>query len=230
MFPDQWASQPPKVTVPGTQTTATVQNLKPFSAYQMRIIAENRLGPSEPSEMIQVNTLEEVPSGSPQDIRAEAKSSTELVVTWEPPPRDLWNGNLLGYYVWYQQVLAETPTTAASLPTTSQNSNFKTVEMRPHLGGETTLQGLEKYSTYSIVVQAYNSRGSGPSSDPVSSRTMEDGMVQGDRVREFVLMLFCFSSEFATRKCPMFGVKFAKYSCVLGTSFAGRPEWDNSRI
>lgn len=45
------------------------------------------------------------PSGPPLDIRAEAKSSTELVVTWEPPQRDMWNGNLLGYYVGYQEVL-----------------------------------------------------------------------------------------------------------------------------
>lgn len=116
-----------------------------------------------------------VPSGSPQDIRAEAKSSTELVVTWEPPPRDLWNGNLLGYYVWYQQITPDSTTAPTSLPTSTQNSNFKTVEVRPHFGGEATLQGLEKYSTYSIVVQAYNSRGSGPSSDPVTARTMEDG-------------------------------------------------------
>lgn len=101
------------------------------------------------------------------DIRAEAKTSTELVVTWEPPPRDTWNGNLLGYHVGYQELDDETNSVA-------QSYVFKSVEVRPHYGGEAILQGLSKYATYSIIVQAYNSRGSGPASDPVTARTLED--------------------------------------------------------
>lgn len=45
-----------------------------------------------------------VPSGPPLDVRVEAKSSTELTVSWDPPQRDLWNGNILGYYVGFQEV------------------------------------------------------------------------------------------------------------------------------
>lgn len=36
------------------------------------------------------------------------------------------------------------------------------------------VQGLSKYTSYNVIVQAYNSRGSGPASGPVSSRTLED--------------------------------------------------------
>ena len=32
-----------------------------------------------------------------------------------------------------------------------------------------------RYTTYSIVVEAYNSRGTGPSSDYVTAQTLEDG-------------------------------------------------------
>ncbi|XP_017771587.1 PREDICTED: Down syndrome cell adhesion molecule-like protein Dscam2 [Nicrophorus vespilloides] len=163
---ESWPAQPSKVSVPGSQTSTTVENLKPSQIYHLRILAENRLGLSEPSQVVQVSTLEEVPSGTPLDVRAEAKSSSELMVTWEPPPRDSWNGNLLGYHVGYQVISKDT-----------QNSNkytFKSVEVRPHFGGEAILQSLQKFATYSIIVQAYNSRGSGPVSESVTSRTLED--------------------------------------------------------
>lgn len=47
------------MTVPGSQTTTTLQNLHPAQVYHLRILAENRLGISEPSQTVQVNTLEE---------------------------------------------------------------------------------------------------------------------------------------------------------------------------
>ncbi|XP_068083883.1 cell adhesion molecule Dscam1 [Anabrus simplex] len=170
---DVWQVQPSKISVPGTQTTATVQNLSPANSYHLRIMAENRLGMSEPSEVIQVTTQEEVPSGAPQDVRAEARSSTELFVTWEPPPREQWNGNLLGYYVGYQEQLSHNAL-SPSPSTPTDNYNFKTVEVGTQYGGEATLQGLARYTTYSVVVQAYNSRGAGPSSEPITVRTLED--------------------------------------------------------
>lgn len=54
-----WPVQPSKITVPGSQITATVTNLRPAQVYYIRILAENRLGMSEPSEIVQVSTLEE---------------------------------------------------------------------------------------------------------------------------------------------------------------------------
>ncbi|XP_063226995.1 cell adhesion molecule Dscam2 [Bacillus rossius redtenbacheri] len=173
---DMWQAQPSKLTVPGAQTTATVQNLSPASSYHLRIMAENRLGLSEPSEALQVTTQEEVPSGAPQDVRAEARSSTELFVAWEPPPRETWNGNLLGYYVGYQEHrrAAGAPGPSTTPPAPGLNYSFRAVEVGAQYGGEVTLQGLAKHATYSVLVQAYNSRGAGPSSEPVSARTLED--------------------------------------------------------
>lgn len=34
--------------------------------------------------------------------------------------------------------------------------------------------GLSKYTTYNVIVQAYNSRGSGPASSSITARTLED--------------------------------------------------------
>lgn len=69
-----------------------------------------------------------------------------MVVTWEPPPRETWNGNLLGYRVGYQEVSENHNVQQASY-------TFKSVEVRQHFGGEATIQGLSKYTTYNIVVQ-----------------------------------------------------------------------------
>ncbi|XP_061500110.1 cell adhesion molecule Dscam2 isoform X1 [Anopheles gambiae] len=166
---DSWQSAE-HITVAGTQTVITLQNLKPAKAYHLRISAENKLGASEYSEVIQVTTLEEVPSGPPLNIKGEPKSSTEIFLSWEAPDRDQWNGNLLGYYVGYQ--IAASPNDRDINPT--QGFNFKTVEVRSHFGGETTLQNLNKCTTYNIVVQAYTSQGSGPPSKEISLGTLED--------------------------------------------------------
>ncbi|XP_059483764.1 cell adhesion molecule Dscam2 [Neocloeon triangulifer] len=164
---DTWTSQPLKLAVPASQTTATVQNLSPATSYHFRILAENRLGLGEPGEVIQVTTQEEVPSGPPQDVRAEAQSSTELLVSWEPPARDKWNGNILGYYVGFRSAAdAQVPSPAPG------GFSFKTVEAGS--GARVVLPGLARYSTYHVVVQAYNSKGAGPASEPVAARTMED--------------------------------------------------------
>ncbi|XP_065077714.1 cell adhesion molecule Dscam1 isoform X2 [Ochlerotatus camptorhynchus] len=166
---DLWQSVE-HITVAGTQTVITLQNLKPAKAYHIRISAENKLGASEYSEVIQVTTLEEVPSGPPLNIKGESKSSTEIFLSWEAPDREQWNGNLLGYYVGYQE--ASGPNDKDIKPT--QGYNFKTVEVRTHFGGETTLTNLNKCTQYNIVVQAYTSQGSGPPSKEISMNTLED--------------------------------------------------------
>jgi hypothetical protein len=109
-----------------------------------------------------------VPSGAPQDVRAEPQSSTELLVMWEPPARDKWNGNILGYYVGFR------PATDSQVPSPAPGGfSFKTVEAGS--GGRVVLPGLARFSSYHVVVQAYNSKGAGPASEPVMARTMEDG-------------------------------------------------------
>lgn len=159
-----------KISVTGAQSLININNLHPATSYHTRIAAVNKLGTSEFSEMVQVTTLEEVPSGSPQNVHGEAKSSTEILIHWEAPEKDEWNGNLLGYYVGYKEA---TQSTAEIEPTPAYN--FKTVEVRSHFGGETLLENLNKFTQYNIVVQAYTSQGSGPLSKEIQISTLEDG-------------------------------------------------------
>lgn len=158
-----------KISVPGSQALININNLHPATAYHTRIAAVNKLGTSEFSEMVQVTTLEEVPSGPPQNVRGEPKSSTEILILWDAPEKDEWNGNLLGYHVGYREVMLPSDV----VPT--QAYNFKTVEVRSHFGGETLLENLSKYTQYNIVIQAYTSQGNGPLSKEIQISTMEDG-------------------------------------------------------
>lgn len=167
---ENWQSAE-KVVVAGAEIQATIINLQPAKAYHVRLTAENKFGSSEFSEIIQVTTLEEVPSGPPTNVKAETRSSTEIYISWDAPEKDLWNGNLLGYYVGYQ--LMTNSKVNELVPMTTYN--FKTVEVQSHFGGDVVLSGLNKYSSYRIVVQAYTSQGSGPTCKELIISTMEDG-------------------------------------------------------
>lgn len=187
-----------KKSVTGSQYVISINNLHPATSYHIRLSAENKLGSSEFSEVVQVTTLEEVPSGPPKNVHGEAKSSTEILMSWDPPDKIDWNGNLLGYYVGYQV------TTPSNQVEPTQGFNFKTVEVRPHFGGETLLENLNKYTNYSIVVQAYTSQGSGPTSKELKICTLEDGMLTfAGKIRQdscFTIFLYHFQCHLVHQK------------------------------
>lgn len=173
---DNWQNAE-KVVVAGTEIQSTIINLQPAKAYHVRVTADNKFGSSDFSDIIQVTTLEEVPSGPPTNVKTETRSSTEIYVSWDAPERELWNGNLLGYYVGFQLVV--NPKVNEVTPTSAYN--FKTVEVQSHFGGDVVLSGLNKFSTYKIIVQAYTSQGSGPTCKEILTSTMEDGEASRNR-------------------------------------------------
>jgi hypothetical protein len=42
------------------------------------------------------------PAAAPRNVAASARSSTSVMVQWQPPPPDQWNGDILGYVVRYR--------------------------------------------------------------------------------------------------------------------------------
>lgn len=119
----------------------------------------------------------EKPSGSPRNLKVEPIASTKLKVSWDPPDHNTWNGEILGYHVGYKEHRM-----------TADQYIFKTVES--HIssanvalglartaiyGLECNLTNLNKYTRYSIVLQAFNALGLGPLSSEVVVSTLEDG-------------------------------------------------------
>lgn len=64
-------------------TTITVRNLVPFTLYKLRLIANNVVGASQPSEPSkEFQTIQAPPSHPPKNVTVRAKSATELRVRW----------------------------------------------------------------------------------------------------------------------------------------------------
>ncbi|XP_047019434.1 Down syndrome cell adhesion molecule-like protein Dscam2 isoform X21 [Helicoverpa zea] len=158
-----WEKDIDRVLVPGDATEAGVFSLRPATAYHIRIVAENELGTSEPSETVTIITAEEAPTGPPQDCKVDAVDKHTLRVTWKPPPPQDWNGELQGYYVGYK------------LASSNKSFVFETVDISKESGKEHHLDilNLKTYTQYAIVVQAFNKMGSGPVSGEVRAYTAE---------------------------------------------------------
>ncbi|XP_044018815.1 Down syndrome cell adhesion molecule-like protein Dscam2 isoform X19 [Aphidius gifuensis] len=159
-----WETDIDRVLVPSSQQNiAGVFNLRPATTYHLRIVAENEIGTSDPSDTVTIITAEEAPSGPPSSVRVDALDQHTLKVTWKPPSREDWNGEILGYYVGYRLSTSEKP------------YMFETVEFSKEDGKEHHLQimNLKTYTQYSVVVQAFNKVGSGPMSEERRQHTAE---------------------------------------------------------
>lgn len=102
-----------------------------------------------------------VPLAAPQNVRAETRSATEIQVSWDPPPSDAQNGEMLGYKIFFwpsghrdsAELLAVAPSDRTAI-----------------------LNGLQMFTEYASVVLAFNAAGDGPNSTvPVVARTSEGG-------------------------------------------------------
>ncbi|XP_036147344.1 Down syndrome cell adhesion molecule-like protein Dscam2 isoform X7 [Monomorium pharaonis] len=162
---DVWHEHNTQKLVAGDNTVARVSPLKPATTYHFRVLAENHLGTSAPSDILHVQTDGEVPGGPPRHVSVEPLGPQQLKITWQPPDRSLWNGELLGYTIGYTNLGGDdqlTNTTRVGITGNGDGSH------------DYRLTGLRKYTQYSIIVKAFNSKGDGPGSDPVTAQTFED--------------------------------------------------------
>ncbi|XP_022252792.1 Down syndrome cell adhesion molecule-like protein Dscam2 [Limulus polyphemus] len=151
-------------TVPANETSFIIHNLKPAQTYEVRMLAGNIMGISHPGNTFTFSTEEEIPESPPDGIRVEAFKPQSLHVSWKPLAEELSNGVIQGYYIGYK------------ITNSTDSFQYKTVK-NESLGRsrvECELYGLKKYTSYTVVVQAFNRKGAGPRSDPVIGRTRED--------------------------------------------------------
>ncbi|KFM56583.1 Down syndrome cell adhesion molecule-like protein 1, partial [Stegodyphus mimosarum] len=150
-----------EISAPSSQTSAIMKELHPGTSYVLKVVAENAVGRGEPSDAAFFKTGEEEPSSPPADIIAEPKGSSTIRVSWKPPPKDSWNGELKGYYIGYKS------------RDSNQPYSYKTMDYLPEVQQEFFLTNLLKASDYSVVVKAFNSAGSGPPSHELYVRTLD---------------------------------------------------------
>ena len=99
------------------------------------------------------------PATPPQNVQANAASSTEIIVTWEEVLPIDQNGIITNYEVQYEPLQF-----MESLDTMFVNTTNMTVN----------LTNLQEYVEYNISVRAYTIICPGPYSDPMTERTLED--------------------------------------------------------
>lgn len=168
-----------QLELPGGRTTTVLLGLYPATDYHVRIFAENHLGMSAPSDVLFIKTESEIPGGAPTSVTVEPLGAQQLLVTWRPPERSTWNGDLLGYIIGYRQVVDGI--SSSSDETNSKLFNYTRVAlaMNNENGGSSAtsdfrLVGLDKFTEYKVNVAAFNAKGDGPASVAISAHTLED--------------------------------------------------------
>ncbi|XP_050693558.1 cell adhesion molecule Dscam2-like isoform X6 [Eriocheir sinensis] len=158
-----WDTDSERMMVPGEQNMAGVLDLRPATTYHLRIVARNEIGDSEPSDTVTIITAEEAPSGPPRDLKVTAVDQNSLRVTWKPPLREEWNGDIQGYQVGYR------------LASSNSSYVFETVEFSKEMGKEhhLVITKLNVYTEYAVVVSAFNKIGQGPKTDEFHAYTAE---------------------------------------------------------
>uniref|UniRef100_A0AAR2IRM1 Cell adhesion molecule DSCAM n=1 Tax=Pygocentrus nattereri TaxID=42514 RepID=A0AAR2IRM1_PYGNA len=144
----------------GDIETITLDNLKKYTQYEVRVQAANRAGMGPTSEEAIVTTLEDVPSRPPENVVTTATTPETISLSWSALPKEALNGMLLGYRVIYWANLLDGELGDIRNVTTS----------KPSL----ELEGLEKYTNYSIQVLAFTRAGDGVRSEQIYTRTKED--------------------------------------------------------
>ncbi|KAM9794711.1 netrin receptor DCC isoform 3-T3 [Syngnathus typhle] len=132
-----------------------VSNLKPEETYSFRVIAYNDVGPGESSSALRITTKPDlqVPSRI-HSLRAESLSPTSIQINWETPSAP--NGPILGYRV---------------LWTESLSSKEQSVDVN---GLNYKMEGLNKFTQYTVSVLAINRFGPGTASENIIVTTQSD--------------------------------------------------------
>ncbi|XP_053910908.1 netrin receptor DCC isoform X2 [Cuculus canorus] len=133
----------------------TVGNLKPEETYTFRVVAFNEWGPGETSQPIKVVTQPELQVPGPvENFRVVSTTPTSLLVSWDPPSS--LHSPIEGYRIFWMET------------TTGRE---ETVEVD---GFSYRLEGLKKFTEYTLRSIAYNRYGPGVSSEDVTVTTLSD--------------------------------------------------------
>ncbi|XP_065576987.1 cell adhesion molecule Dscam2-like isoform X2 [Artemia franciscana] len=139
---------------------AVIYGLRAYTKYYVVVNAVNDAGNGPNSTIISSKTLPDVPESAPSNLKCLSVSPTSIKVTWTGASLSTLRGQLTFYKVTIEEsepILYEPVTEERTF-----SSNYGTIT------------NLLSYTCYSIRVSSSTQAGSGPLSDPVMCRTLED--------------------------------------------------------
>ncbi|CAG9096606.1 unnamed protein product [Plutella xylostella] len=147
-----------EVNAPDAQSIL-VTGLVPFTTYQLRLIASNVAGSSQPSEPCpEFQTIQAPPQHPPRNVTVRAVSANNLRVRWIPLQQSEWYGNPKGYNITYSRC-------------GGNETLFSIIE--DHTANSHVLTNLEEWSLYEIHMTAINEVGASAASPTANERTRE---------------------------------------------------------
>ncbi|VVD01559.1 unnamed protein product [Leptidea sinapis] len=145
--------------------SATITGLEPATPYLVRARTVTSQFTSAHTRAILALTLHEPPSRPPISLRASAPRASTIELAWQAPSQSSWNGELLGYTVWWWA-------SADGSLSGGVNVGMEFATVRGQIN-KYVIEGLDHYTRYSVSVRAFNSAGAGPASTPVNTLTKE---------------------------------------------------------
>ena len=159
-----------------TTTFVEITSLHPFYAYEWQVSAVTiDKGPYTTLSVVMtsedgkiycvvllhfINLMNTVPSSPPENIYGEALSSTSIFIMWDPPIRQHRNGIITGYFINITTLVTREVVQVFTL-----DNNY-------------TINFLQPFTVYNLIVAASTSVGIGPFSVVLTIQTLEDGKIR----------------------------------------------------
>nr|XP_022318508.1 protein sidekick-1-like [Crassostrea virginica] len=140
-----------------------VNGLRPARYFQVMISAVNSVGEgssSDPKPMPPIRMPEQAPSSPPKGFYGTHRSNSSIMLLWQAPSEDTWNGDLRGYRIRYKL-------------TNYPDSTYQSVDTINPLVTTYELTNLIIFQSYEFQIAAYNNEGVGVFSNTIEERTME---------------------------------------------------------
>ncbi|GFU37481.1 tyrosine-protein phosphatase Lar [Nephila pilipes] len=141
--------------------TYTLGDLYPDTVYYVWVAAKSKRGEGAATPPVHVRTEQYAPSAPPMEVTGVTLNARSLRISWEPPPKNNWNGILTFYKVLYLK---------SDKPPVPSTATVKIVDAKDTF---VVLDKLSTWTEYRIWVLAGTEAGEGPLSEAIVLRTDE---------------------------------------------------------
>ncbi|CAK9251217.1 unnamed protein product, partial [Sphagnum jensenii] len=151
------------MNISASQNYVLLTNLRPAMTYQFRVSAINNVGEGQASAPTSppITLPAQPPNASPIGVVGAPRSSTAIMIQWQPPPTESHNGQLMGYMVRYKLA-------GYAEHTQWYQHNVTNAAQLSYL-----LDDLIVWQNYQIQIAVYNEMGVGAYSQSIFVRTKE---------------------------------------------------------